>query len=180
MSIPEGDRRTTVLDAALITFARFGYRKTSMEEVARTAQISRPGLYFLFSSKESLFRAAVTQALERNLDAIKALLDDRQVALGQRLLNAFDLWAGSYVGPERRDVTAVIDDNPGILGAIATTAPQRFEALITAAVAAKFDQQRACALAQTLISISIGIKHQVEARAEYRARFEVALGLLLP
>ncbi|MZD09631.1 TetR family transcriptional regulator, partial [Streptomyces sp. SID5785] len=52
------DRRSLVLDSAMATFARFGYRKTSMEEVARAARISRPGLYFLFSSKEALFRAA--------------------------------------------------------------------------------------------------------------------------
>ncbi|MGW5822670.1 TetR family transcriptional regulator, partial [Streptomyces noursei] len=37
------DRRTAVLDSAMVTFARFGYRKTSMEEVARAARISRPG-----------------------------------------------------------------------------------------------------------------------------------------
>ena len=59
------ERRALVLESALLTFARFGYRKTSMEAVAQAAHISRPGLYFLFSSKEELFRAAVTQALGR-------------------------------------------------------------------------------------------------------------------
>ncbi|MFD6726563.1 helix-turn-helix domain-containing protein, partial [Streptomyces sp. NPDC060131] len=42
----DADRRTMVLESAMATFARFGYRKTSMEEVARAAHISRPGLYF--------------------------------------------------------------------------------------------------------------------------------------
>lgn len=60
----------------MATFARFGYRKTSMEEVARAAHISRPGLYFLFSSKESLFRAAVTQALHRDITAVERALAD--------------------------------------------------------------------------------------------------------
>lgn len=60
----------------MATFARFGYRKTSMEEVARAAHISRPGLYFLFSSKESLFRAAVTQTLHRDITAVERALAD--------------------------------------------------------------------------------------------------------
>ena len=47
-----------------------------MEEVARAAHISRPGLYFLFSSKETLFRAAVTQALERDITAVERVLAD--------------------------------------------------------------------------------------------------------
>ncbi|MGO4422861.1 TetR/AcrR family transcriptional regulator, partial [Streptomyces sp. MCAF7] len=65
-----------VLDVALTTFARFGYRKTSMEEVAKAARISRPGLYFLFSSKEDLFRAAVTEVLERDIATVEHVLAD--------------------------------------------------------------------------------------------------------
>lgn len=52
---------------ALDAFARYGYRKTSMEDVARAAAISRAGLYLLFGSKRGLFTAADTQALDRAL-----------------------------------------------------------------------------------------------------------------
>ena len=128
------DRRAAVLESALLTFARFGYRRTSMEEVARAAHISRPGLYFLFSAKEALFRAAVTQALERDLATVEGVLAERERPLRERLLEAFDTWAGRYVGPLTRDVTTVIEDNPDLLGAVVQTAPGRFEDLVTAAV----------------------------------------------
>src|SRR4051795_10175821 len=95
----ETDRRDAVLESALLTFARHGYRKTSMEEVARTARISRPGLYFLFASKPELFRAAVTRALEQDLAAAEAILADTGKPLRERLIAAFDRWAGRYVGP---------------------------------------------------------------------------------
>ena len=36
-----GVRRRRLLDAALNTFLRYGFRKTSMEEVARAAKLSR-------------------------------------------------------------------------------------------------------------------------------------------
>ncbi len=173
----DSSRRTMVLDAALTTFARFGYRKTSMEAVARAARISRPGLYFLFSSKEALFRAAVTQALERDIAAVEQVLADTGRPLPERLLAAFDQWAGRYIGPLAREVTEVIEANPDLLGETAETAPRRFEELITDAIAAETGRQ-ALAVAQTMISASIGLKHQAPSREFYLERLKVAIDLL--
>jgi AcrR family transcriptional regulator len=179
MSTPDADRRTLVLDSAMATFARFGYRKTSMDEVARAAHISRPGLYFLFSSKETLFRAAVTQTLERDIGAIEDVLADTGRPLTDRLVGAFDRWAGRYVGPMSRDVTAVIEDNPGLLGEIVDTAPRRFEELITDAITRTSTHESATPIAQTLISASIGLKHQAESREFYVDRMRTAVALLV-
>ncbi|WP_330257874.1 TetR/AcrR family transcriptional regulator [Streptomyces murinus] len=173
------DRRALVLDSAMVTFARFGYRKTSMEEVARAARVSRPGLYFLFSSKETLFRAAVTQALERDIAAVEHVLADSARPLRERLLEAFDQWAGRYVGPLAQDVTAVIEDNPELLGEIVESAPRRFEELITAAIAVESGRDAALSVAQTMISASIGLKHQAASREFYRDRMKVAVELLV-
>ncbi|MEU7317752.1 TetR/AcrR family transcriptional regulator [Streptomyces sp. NPDC007083] len=172
-------RRAAILDAALPTFARFGYRKTSMEEVARAAQISRPGLYFLFSSKEELFRAAVIRLLERDLAAVDHVLADAGRPLTKRLAEAFDQWAGRYIGPSARDITEVIEANPGLLGEPAETAPRRFEALVTDAVARETGQEKARAVARTLISASIGLKHQARSREFFRERLRVAIDLLV-
>ncbi|MET7323567.1 TetR/AcrR family transcriptional regulator [Streptomyces sp. NPDC005549] len=174
------DRRAMVLESAMATFARFGYRKTSMEDVARAAHISRPGLYFLFSSKETLFRAAVTQALDRDITAVEEVLSDRGRPLPERLVEAFDQWAGRYVGgPLTHDAATVVDDNPDILGEIVETAPRRFEQLITDAIAVESRQETALPVAQTLISASIGLKHQVASRESYLERLAAAVGLLV-
>jgi AcrR family transcriptional regulator len=50
-------RPKNLLDASLSAFLRYGFRKTSMEEVARASHISRQGLYLHFQTKEDLFRA---------------------------------------------------------------------------------------------------------------------------
>ncbi|MEU1273195.1 helix-turn-helix domain-containing protein [Streptomyces sp. NPDC005799] len=163
----------------MVTFARFGYRRTSMEEVARAADISRPGLYFLFSSKESLFRAAVTQALERDITAVEHVLADTGRPLAVRLLEAFDQWAGRYIGPLSRDVAVVIESNPALLGEIVETTPQRFEELITDAIALEAGQAAAHPVAQTMISTSIGLKHQATSRDFYLERLKVAIDLLM-
>jgi len=177
-TVAEADRRGTVLDSALITFARFGYRKTSMEEVARASHISRPGLYFLFTSKEALFRAAVTRALQHDIAEIEGVLTNAEHPLDQRLLEAFDRWAGRYIGPLSRGVPAVIEDNPGLLGTIVETMPRRFGELLTEALATEVGAATASKVAQTLISTSIGIKHQVDTRDAYLERLEVAVRLI--
>ena len=169
------DRRSAVLDSALDTFARFGYRKTSMEEIARAAQISRPGLYFLFASKEELFRSAVSQALEADVAEVSRILADSERPLRDRLFDAFDRWAGRYVGPMTRDIQVVIDENPALLGELVTSYPKRF----ADSIAQSLPRRETDALTQTLISVSIGIKHQVDEREQYRKRFAVALDLLL-
>ena len=175
----EAGRRDHVLESALHTFARFGYRKTSMEEIARQAQISRPGLYFLFSSKQELFRAAATRALECDLVAAEQVLAESDRPLRSRVVDAFDHWAGRYVGPAR-DVMAVIDHNPDLLGRIVETAPARFRELITDAIGQVADRQSAADIAQTLISTSLGLKYQADTRACYIARLTVAVRLLVP
>lgn len=163
----------------MVTFARFGYRKTSMEEVARAAHISRPGLYFLFSSKGALFRAAATQALERDITAVERVLTDTARPLPERLVEAFDHWAGRYVGPLAGDIATVIADNPGLLGDVVDTAPRRFEELLTDALAAGMGQDVAPSVARTMISASVGLKHQVATRECYLDRLKVAVGLLV-
>jgi AcrR family transcriptional regulator len=93
------DRRTHVLDAALLVFARHGYRKASMDDVAKAADISRPGLYFHFSSKPELFRATVEHALDDSIKAAQLALADPGRPLRERLIEAFDHWSGRYAGP---------------------------------------------------------------------------------
>lgn len=173
------DRRVGVLASALTSFARFGYRKTSMDEIARAAHISRPGLYFLFDSKEDLFRAAVAQALEEDVVEVELIMAQTERPLRDRLLQSFDRWAGRYIGPMAHDITAVIDDNPALLGDLTTSYPRRFAKCIASAIADADALSDVDALTQTLISVSIGIKHQVTEREEYRERLAAAVNLLL-
>ncbi|CAM5363542.1 hypothetical protein STENM223S_03935 [Streptomyces tendae] len=142
--------------------------------VQRRQLISRPS-----STGNSLFRATVTQALERDLTAVERVLADTGRPLAERLLHAFDHWAGRYVGPLARDVAAVIEDNPDLLGEIVETTPQRFEQLITDAVAVETGRATARQVAQTMISTSTGLKHQAASRDFYLERLEIAIDLLV-
>jgi AcrR family transcriptional regulator len=91
-------RRRRLMEAALTVFMRFGFRKTSMDEVARAANVSRQGLYLHFSTKEELFRASVRYILDAALASATAALDDTALPLEKRLAGAFDAWLGLFVG----------------------------------------------------------------------------------
>src|SRR3954462_13040389 len=91
-------RRRELLEAALGVFLRYGFRKTSMEEVARAARLSRQALYLHFANKESLFQAALRQVLETSLAAATLHLEDARRGPEQKLVQAFDEWVGRFVG----------------------------------------------------------------------------------
>src|SRR5688572_21075175 len=96
---PDADgRRAEILDAAVQIFLRYGFRKTSMDEVARAAGLSRPGLYLHFSSKELLFQAAVAHLLDQALAGVRRALADVSIPLADRLVAAFSAYYGPYVG----------------------------------------------------------------------------------
>jgi AcrR family transcriptional regulator len=58
------DKRGTILAAAFDVFINYGFRKTSMDDIARAAGMSRPALYQVFRNKTEIFRAASLSILE--------------------------------------------------------------------------------------------------------------------
>src|SRR6202162_582280 len=102
-AVSGGSRREALLDAAVGVFARYGYRKTSMDEVARAAGASRQGLYLQFANKEELFRKAVEHTLNNQLKAAVAALSRREDSLEFRLIAACDAWSGRFVGSLRSE-----------------------------------------------------------------------------
>lgn len=177
------DRRGLVLAAALETFLRYGYRKTSMADIARAAAISRPGLYFLFTSKQELFAAAVTRALEQDLRTAGRVLSDETRPLQERLLEAFDQWSGRYLGAVGGELSAITEAHRDMMSADALDAPRRFQVLVIDAISnTRSPGQRMIAadIGRTLISTAIGLKHQTTSRETFRQHLSTAISLLLP
>jgi TetR/AcrR family transcriptional regulator len=58
------DKREQILMAAVGCFGRYGYQRTSMETIARTAEMSRPALYQHFNGKEDVFRAMAARLFD--------------------------------------------------------------------------------------------------------------------
>jgi AcrR family transcriptional regulator len=78
--------RAALLEAAREEFSAFGFRRTSMESVARRAEVSRATLYLHWKGKQELFRALVEQLHEEHLAAMEAALDEPGLSLRDRTL----------------------------------------------------------------------------------------------
>lgn len=62
--LPAAERRKVILDAALETFAEFGYHGALMDTIAERAQVTKPILYRHFPSKLNLLLAIIDRAGE--------------------------------------------------------------------------------------------------------------------
>jgi AcrR family transcriptional regulator len=166
--------RQRILDAALLAFARYGYRQASMEAVAEQAALSRQALYRHFSTKEGLFRAVVEElhassleaaeraareARERGEDAagvLLAQLEARSATLLERL-------RGSAHAEELQD------ENHRQCGAIAALAGRKFQGQLRASIRAEARAGRlalapgpaAAELADSLVAAARGVKGAV-------------------
>ncbi len=61
MAHANSPKRRAVMDAAMTLFLAQGYGATSMEQVARTANVSKATLYAYFESKDQLFAIIVSE-----------------------------------------------------------------------------------------------------------------------
>lgn len=70
-----GERRITILNAALDIFVEQGFEGTRIQEIANRSSLSYGLVYHYFSSKEEVFRTLVEIALGAAGSLIKALPD---------------------------------------------------------------------------------------------------------
>jgi AcrR family transcriptional regulator len=109
-------RRASILDAAIPVFGRFGFKKTSVEDLAEAASISKQGLYLHFSTKEESFLAAMQKYSDDGLSLVQQELTRRQTSLFARLTGAMDVWFGRHLAtftPESFDVIEASNRLPG-------------------------------------------------------------------
>jgi len=178
-STPDSARQERVLAVALEVFGRYGFRKASMDEIARSADISRQGLYLRFASKDALFRAAVRQELDTALGDVSRCLNEEGVGLERRAVAALDAWLGRYVGSMLASDIGNLLQNPAMqLGDMVDPAIAAFDARLAAAIAAAMSEDDCRRLgvapeeiAGALHTVAQGAKYLSNARAESREEF---------
>ncbi len=50
---------TEIINASIVVFSKFGYKKTTMEDIGNAVGKSKHGLYYYFKNKEDVFKAVV-------------------------------------------------------------------------------------------------------------------------
>ena len=81
-----------IIEAATSVFLRYGFRRSTMGDLAEAAGLSRPSLYLRFCNKERLFEAVLQEVATRTLDEIRAGLAQQKTP-SEQLRFAFECWA---------------------------------------------------------------------------------------
>lgn len=175
MSIDD-PRQEAILGAAWQCFSAYGFKKTTMDDIARGAGMSRPALYQHYHSKEDIFRRLAllyfdeaAGAMERALAGpgdVGSQLHAAFVAQGGRIAEAM---LGSPHGME------LLDTSKATAGDIAETGEARLQAIYAdwleqgrAAGRLVFEGE-AAALALTMTRALKGLKSESVSFDTYRA-----------
>ena len=128
-------KRERILEAAQSCFFNYGFKRTSMEDIAKKVGISRPALYLHFQNKKAIFRALAEHLHEETLkQAAMALKGEGNVfdrilqAFERRSVELFALVCDSTHGEE------LIDINGQVATDIFLTAEQKFGLMLTQAL----------------------------------------------
>ena len=70
------DRRQEILKAATKSFSLFGYKATTMEQVAKLANVGKGTIYTFFKNKEELFDEIITKLISDMEEAATKAIDE--------------------------------------------------------------------------------------------------------
>src|SRR4051794_10536516 len=85
-------KKEGILEAASRQFARHGFKKTSVEDIAREAGVAKGTVYLAYDSKEEIFYHAVHRELRNWVAEVSKIVDPRVPAdelLGLASMTAF-------------------------------------------------------------------------------------------
>lgn len=172
-------RQKAILGAAFEAFRQYGFRRTSMEDIARGAGMSRAALYLHYRNKEDIFRSLATYYYDAAEHAISAELRAARPA-AEALRAAFEAQAGELfeallTSPHGDEL---LDTKYAHSADLAEAGEARLAAIYAGwlegeAAAGRIDLARyggdAQAVAETMLTALHGLKAGKPAYAEYRA-----------
>jgi len=182
-------RRAEILDAALGLFGRYGYRRTSIDDIAREAGIAKGTVYLSFASKDEVFRAVGEALVERMLaDAATAR---QQPGTAQDRLTAMVIaWHGMYFDTVSSSPHAgeLMDAKHRLGSDVISRAADRYRALLRdtvadAEAAGELDLQAAGITAGTaadlLTAVGRGLQADATTPAAYRRHLQALVRVLM-
>jgi AcrR family transcriptional regulator len=75
MAHDHDEMRTIIVEAAREVFSRFGYKKTTLDDIASSLYKAKSSIYYYFKSKEDVFRAVIEYEADRAKKIIRNAID---------------------------------------------------------------------------------------------------------
>ncbi|MFV0378558.1 MAG: TetR/AcrR family transcriptional regulator [Mangrovibacterium sp.] len=104
--------RETILKIAQDIFSKYGYKKTTLDDIANAVRKGKSSLYYYFSSKEDLFQAVIlkeVEVLKRELEKVVMRNTDPVEKLREYILTKLTTFRGlaNFYHALENDVTAI-------------------------------------------------------------------------
>lgn len=77
------EMRESIIDAATKVFSRFGFKKTSMDDIARTLRMGKSSIYYYFKGKEEIFQAVVDREANQLRDKVERIIEGNSDAMSK-------------------------------------------------------------------------------------------------
>ena len=139
MNPPRGDaegRRAAILDAALRVFGQYGFRRTSMDDIAREAGIGKGTIYLSFGSKDEVFHG-LSEALTERMLAGASAAARMPGSTADKLAAMSAAWFGTYVETIWRSPHAaeLMDAKHRLVAELVAESSRRYKQLVQSVVA---------------------------------------------
>jgi AcrR family transcriptional regulator len=116
---PTGRKRLQILNAATGLFAKQGYRKTNVDEIARAAGVAKGTIYLYFKTKGAIAYSVIALEKKAHLEQMRSAFDPSIVAgerlrrfISSALLMVVDMPVLFRLLADPREITAVMLDMP--------------------------------------------------------------------
>src|SRR3981081_2382483 len=184
---PGSPQREAILMAATVTFLRYGFKKTSMDDVAQAAGVSRQGLYLYFDTKDLLFREALQYLVSHIISTARAVAEDGNLSLRDRLLGVFEALQGSaFQDRSREDAFELLQTAESAAGALLVQLDGDWMWIVAALLAEAGVAERweeagvtVAELSEHLLMSAKGIKTSVDTLTAYRERMLIAIRIVM-
>ena len=183
---PGSPQRETILMAATATFLRYGFKKTSMDDVAQAAGVSRQGLYLYFDTKDLLFREALQYLVSHMISTARSVAEDGNLSLKDRLLGVFEAVHGSaFQSASPEHAFELLQSAQSADGALLVQLDRDLMGIVAALLAEAGAADRweeagvtVAELSEQLLMSAKGIKASVDTLTAYRERMLTAIRIV--
>jgi AcrR family transcriptional regulator len=183
---PGSPQREAILMAATATFLRYGFKKTSMDDVAQAAGVSRQGLYLYFDTKDLLFREALQYLVSHMISTARSVAEDGNLSLRDRLLGVFEAVHGSaFQSASPEHAFELLQSAQSADGALLVQLDRDLMGIVAALLAEAGAADRweeagvtVAELSEQLLMSAKGIKASVDTLTAYRERMLTAIRIV--
>ena len=183
---PGSPQREAILVAATAAFLRYGFKKTSMDDVARAAGVSRQGLYLYFDKKDVLFREALQYLVSYYVSTARLVAEDGDLSFRDRLLGVFEAVHGTaFQSASPEHAFELLQSAQSADGALLVQLDRDLMGIVAALLAEAGAAERweeagvtVAELSEQLLMSAKGIKASVDTLTAYRERMLTAIRIV--